>query len=89
MVHTACILHNFLLATKDQEYVPVGYGDAMLHNGDVVRGMWRDDIRLLGGEPLRGRNWAVSGTDTRLKFVNWFSNEGVRHWQDHHILRTA
>lgn len=89
MVYAACILHNLLLSAKDDDYAPPGYGDVRQADGEVVQGLWRaNNQQLPGAGPLPGQNWAVAGTNTRLKYVRWFSNQGVRQWQDRLFLRT-
>ena len=41
-VKAMCVLHNYLMTTEDQRYVPAGLCDAVEADGQIREGFWRE-----------------------------------------------
>lgn len=68
------------------DYVPPGYADQLLPNGEVADGFWRvrDNLPDMRAVP---RGHAVAATNSRDRLSRWFSEEGAIDWQDQYINR--
>lgn len=87
IVRTCCVLHNMLMTVRDDVYVPPGFADNLLPDGNVVEGFWRNDQINLGGLQPVARGHAATATTVRNHYAQWFSEEGAVTWQDRHITR--
>lgn len=87
IVRTCCVLHNMLCTLSDNAYVPPGFGDNVLPNGEVVGGVWRVNHQDLGRLAVAARGHAIAATDARNRMARWFSEEGAVDWQDALINR--
>lgn len=82
IVLTCCYLHNFLRRKiKDQ------YSDISKYNNfdDPENDVNIEHPQLHCLQPLRGRNASISPKNIRLKFCDYFNNEGKVTWQENII----
>lgn len=87
IVKACCALHNMLCTLNDHAYIPNGYVDQNLANGEIAPGFWRINSDQLHGMQAIPRGHALAATNTRSRFARWCSEEGAVEWQDHHINR--
>lgn len=86
IVKATCALHNMLCTVHDNAYIPAGYADQPMVDGNVVDGFWRQENNL-PALLARGRNHAAAASEVRTQYAAWFSAEGATEWQDQHINR--
>ncbi|KAL4091948.1 hypothetical protein QTP88_026547 [Uroleucon formosanum] len=82
IVLACCYLHNFLRRKiKDQ------YSDISKYNNfdDPENDVNIEHPQLHCLQPLRGRNASISAKNIRLKFCDYFNNEGKVTWQENII----
>ena len=90
LIKTACVLHNFLCSRHDGSYLPPGFADTPVGNGDVVEGEWRREGLEPGMVPAQGRGTNHPQATGRVHelYKTHFSEQGAVAWQDAYILRT-
>lgn len=86
IVKAACTLHNLLCTISDSCYIPAGYADQPLPNGEIINGFWRLENNLAGLQAIP-RGHALAATRVRNRYAHWFSEEGATDWQDTFLNR--
>ena len=75
-----------LCSLNDNAYLPPGYADQLLPDGNIAQGFWRLEDNLVGMQAIP-RGHAAAATTARNRFAQWFSEEGANEGQDNHINR--
>lgn len=86
----ACVtLHNFMMREGEHSYKPCGYADSIAPNGEVVRGLWREEgeSQLQPAVMTPARNHTVQSGVMRENLVQYFSGHGAVPWQIGRINR--
>ena len=85
------VLHNYLLISNDDTYLPPGTADMINGTREAgVLGRWRAAAgvqQLPQAEPTPVRNFTAEAAATREALTEYFSNEGAVDWQYDHINR--
>ena len=70
-----------MCSISDAAYLPAGYADQPLPDGDIVEGFWRSERELVRMTALL-RGHAVAATNVRNILADYFFDEGQVGWQD-------
>lgn len=78
----ACILHNYLVETNAQHYMPVDSLDIELDDGEVIPGTWRQEVEL----PAMGRSSQKNASEYAKSIRNhlkdyFVTKQGEIPWQ--------
>ena len=87
IVRACCVLHNMLLTVHDNVYLPAGFADNVLNDGNVAGGFWRANRQNLEGMAATARRHVDAATAARNRYAEWFSAQGAVDWQDQHVNR--
>lgn len=86
IVKATCALHNWLIKTFRQQYVPPGTIDNEDENGVVTPGSWRLDVSqnyISSLKDQQGSNrYSKLAERRRQKYVQYFTREGTVDWQN-------
>ena len=87
LVKAMCVLHNYLLTTKDQRYTPPGFVDMVEQVGTIKEGFWRQSpLGALGADGYSSRSATQEANAVRQHLVEYFSSEaGSVPWQLCHV----
>lgn len=83
------ILHNYLLISNDDTYLPPGSADIIQGGRDAGElGRWRAEADILPqADHNPARNFTGEAANIRQSLTQYFSNEGAVDWQYDHINR--